>query len=74
MTLKGSGWIPGDTLTPTFTDHKGVLTTYPTVTVNSSGEISAEVTIPESAAVHSGTLKVTSALTGIHISDKYIVT
>ncbi len=29
VTLSGSGYLPGDTITLTFTDNKGVVTTYP---------------------------------------------
>ena len=74
VTVSGSGYLPGDTITPTFTDHKGVVTTLPTVTTNGSGELSTEITIPESAVVGIGRIKVTSALTGVHISSSFKVT
>ncbi|MGH2853218.1 MAG: beta strand repeat-containing protein [Solirubrobacteraceae bacterium] len=74
VTLSGSGYLPGDTITPTFVDQKGVLTTFPTVTTNGSGEFSTEITIPASAAVGAGTIKVTSAQTGVHIGHSFKVT
>ena len=74
VTVSGGGYLPGDTITPTFTDHKGVVTTLPTVTTNGSGEFSTEITIPESAVVGSGRIKVTSALTGVHIGGSFKVT
>jgi hypothetical protein len=75
VTLSGSGYLPGDTITPTFTDNKGVVTTYPTVTTNSSGEFSTEITVPETAAVGNGaSIKVKSALTGVHDSQAFRVT
>jgi fibronectin-binding autotransporter adhesin len=74
VTVSGSGYLPGDTITPTFTDHKGVITTFPTVTTNGSGEFSTEITVPPSAVVGVGRIKVTSALTGVHISGSFTVT
>jgi fibronectin-binding autotransporter adhesin len=74
VTVSGSGYLPGDTVTATFTDHKGVVTTFPGVVINSSGEYSTEVTIPEAAAVGGGTLRVTSTQTGVHISEAFKVT
>jgi hypothetical protein len=75
VTLSGSGYLPGDTITPTFTDKNGVSTVLPAVTTNGSGEFSTEVTIPETAAVGGGAIiKVVSTITGVHISDPFKVT
>ncbi len=74
VTLTGTGYMAGDTITPTFTDSKGVTTTLPAVTTSSSGEYSTEITIPASAAKGGGTIKVTSALTGVHLSASFKVT
>jgi fibronectin-binding autotransporter adhesin len=74
VTLTGSGYLPGDQVTPTFTDHKGTVTTLPTATVNASGELSEEVTIPAAAALGTGTFKATTAQTGLRITDGFNVT
>jgi hypothetical protein len=73
-TVSGSGFLPGDTLEVKFSDHHEVKTIYPTVTVNGSGEFSAEITIPPTAALHSGEVKITSVQTGAKISKPFIVT
>jgi fibronectin-binding autotransporter adhesin len=74
VTVSGGGYLPGDTITPTFTDSKGVVTTFPSVVTNSSGEYSTEITIPAGAAGGASTIKVTSALTGVRLSDPFKVT
>jgi hypothetical protein len=74
MTLKGSGYLPGDTITPIFIDHGGVQTTLPSVTTNESGEYTAEITIPESAALGGGTIKTLSTQTGLQLSASFKVT
>jgi hypothetical protein len=74
VTVSGGGYMPGDTITPTFTDHKGVVTTFSSVTVNGSGEFSTEITIPAAAAVGAGTIKVTSTITGVDLSSPFTVT
>jgi hypothetical protein len=74
VTLSGSGYLPGDRITPTFTDHSGVKTVFPSVTTNGSGEYSTEITIPPTAALGKGTITVTSTATGVHISATYKVT
>jgi hypothetical protein len=73
-TVSGSGFLPGDTLEVKFSDHHAVKTIYPTVTVNGSGEFSTEITIPPTAALHSGEVKITSVQTGAKISKAFIVT
>jgi fibronectin-binding autotransporter adhesin len=74
VTLSGGGYLPGDTITPTFTDKKGVSIVFPSVVANGSGEFSTEITIPPSAALGKGTIKTTSMQTGVHISQTYKVT
>ncbi len=74
VTLSGSGYLPGDTITPAFTDHNKVKTTFPTVTTNSSGEFSTEITIPAGAALKGGSISVKSTQTGVNISKTFTVT
>jgi hypothetical protein len=74
VTVTGTGYVPGDTITPVFIDHSGVETAFPSVTANGGGEYSTEITIPASAVAGYGKIKVTSALTGVHISDSFDVT
>src|SRR6185312_7920600 len=74
VTLTGTGYLAGDTITPTFTDKEGVTTTLPSVVTNSGGEYSTEITIPAGAAKGVGTIKVTSALTAVHLSASFKVT
>ncbi len=74
VTIAGSGFLPGDTVTPTFTDHAGVKTSFPGVITNSSGEFSTEITIPAGAALGAGKITVTSAQTGVHIGETFKVT
>jgi fibronectin-binding autotransporter adhesin len=73
VTLSGSGYVPGDTITPAFTDSKGTKTLYPSVTVNSGGEFSTEITISPSAALGAGTINTTSTATGVHINNTFKV-
>ncbi len=73
VTLSGSGYIPGDTITPAFTDSKGTKTLYPSVTVNSGGEFSTEITLSASAALGAGTINTTSTATGVHINNTFKV-
>ncbi len=74
VTLSGSGYLPGDTITPAFTDHSGVKTTFPSATANGSGEFSTEITIPTTAALHGGTIEITSTDTSVRISSPFKVT
>jgi hypothetical protein len=74
VTLGGSGYLPGDTLTPTFIDHEGVVTVLPTVTTNAGGEYSTEITIPASAAVGVGRITVASSKTGVSVSSVFEAT
>lgn len=74
VTISGTGYQPGDTITPTFTDHAGVKTTLPSTTTNPGGNFSAKITIPGSAALGAGTITVTSGQTGVHVSQAFTVT
>ncbi len=74
ISISGTGYLPNDTITVTFTDHAGAKTVFPTVTTNSSGEFSTEITVPAKAAPGTATTLVTSALTGVHISLGFSVT
>jgi hypothetical protein len=72
VTLSGSGYLPGDTIAPSFTDK--VKTTFPSVTTNSSGEFSTEITIPAAAAKGAGSISVKSTQTGVTITKTFTVT
>ncbi|HEX4838498.1 MAG TPA: hypothetical protein VFV03_08260 [Solirubrobacteraceae bacterium] len=74
VTVSGSGYLPGDTIAPTFTDHKGVKTVYSGVITNGSGAFSTEITIPAGAALGVGDIIVTSSATGVHVSQTFTVT
>ncbi len=74
VAVGGGGYTPGDTITLTFTDHKGVVTVLASAPIDSSGEFSAEVAVPESAAVGQGSIKATSAETGVHLKEGFKVT
>ncbi len=74
VTISGSGYLPGDTVTLVFTDHKGIKTTLASVVTNSSGEYSTEVAIPGSAAVGAATIKATSTQSKVHVSEAFKVT
>lgn len=71
--LSGGGYIPGDTVTPTFSDH-GEKTSYPPVLANDAGEIETEVVIPALAAEGAATIAVRSTQTHVHIQQRYRVT
>ena len=74
LTLSGSGYVPGDTVKLTFTDHKGIKTVLPTATVNGSGEYSLETTVPAGAAEGAGKVNAKSTLTSVSITKTYTVT
>jgi hypothetical protein len=74
VTISGSGYVAGDTITPTFTDHGALKTAYSSVTTSSGGEFSAEITIPPGAATGAGEIVVTSAQTGVHVGQTFTVT
>ncbi len=74
VTVSGSGYLPGDTLELKFSDHHDVKTHYANVTVNGSGEFSVEITIPSTAALGGGEVKVASLVTGAKISQPFMVT
>jgi fibronectin-binding autotransporter adhesin len=72
-TFSGAGYVPGDTLKLSFTDHKKVKTTLPNVTVNGSGEFSSEVTIPPGAVAGAAKVNVKSTETGLSITATFTV-
>ena len=74
LTISGSGYPPGDKVVLAFADHKGVKTTLAEATTNSSGEYSAEVTIPAGAVAGAGTVKATSTVSSVHITETFNVT
>ena len=73
VTLTGSGYNPGDTITPTFTDH-GEKTVYPAVKANSKGQIETEITTPALAEEGPATIGAKSTQTTLTIKQKYKVT
>jgi hypothetical protein len=74
VTITGSGYPAGDTITPTFTDHGAVKTVFSSVIANSSGEFSAEITIPVGATLGAGETLVTGNETGVHVGQTFTVT
>jgi hypothetical protein len=72
--LSGSGYMPNDTITPSFTDHNKVVTTFTAVTTNSSGEFTAEITIPAGAALGKGTVGAKSTETAVNVTKTFTVT
>ncbi len=74
VTLSGSGYLPGDTITPKFVNHGEVKTFFPSVTTNSSGEFSTEITIPTSAARGAGSIRVKSTQTEVAITKTFTIT
>jgi len=72
--LSGSGYIPGDTLTPAFTANGGAKTVFPGVKANAKGELETEITIPPLAAEGAGSIAVTSTQTGVGLTKTFKVT
>jgi hypothetical protein len=74
--LSGKGYLPEDTITPSFTDKAKVKTIFTAAAVktNSSGEFSTEITIPAGAAVGAGKITVASANTGLSFGKTFTVT
>jgi hypothetical protein len=71
--LSGSGYIPGDTLTPTFTSSGGVKTSFSGVKANAKGELETEITIPTLAAEGAGSISLTSTETGVILTKAFTV-
>ena len=71
--LSGVGYMPEDTITPSFTDKGKTKTTYTAVKTNSSGEFSTEITIPLTAAEGAGKINVASANTGLSFGKTFTV-
>ena len=74
MKLTGGGYIPGDTLTPTFTANGGEKTVFAGVKANAEGELETEITIPALAAEGAGKIGVKSTQTAVTISQAFKVT
>ncbi len=74
VTVSGSGYLPGDTVTPAFTDVAGVETVFSRATVDASGEFSKAIAIPASAALGGGFITVRSTQTGVRVSQALKVT
>jgi hypothetical protein len=74
VVLSGSGYIPGDTLTPAFTANGGAKTVFPGVKANAKGELEAEVAIPTLAAEGAGSISVASTQTGVTPTKTFKVT
>lgn len=72
--LSGSGYIPGDTLTPAFTAVGGAKTVFAGVKANAKGELETEITIPELAAEGSGSISVTSTQSAVTLTKAFKVT
>ena len=73
VTVSGVGYLPGDTVKLTFTDHKGVKTTLPNATVDGSGEVSLEFAVPAGAAEGSAKVTAKTTQTGVSITKTYTV-
>ncbi len=75
LTLKGTGYLPGEKVKLTFVDAKGKKSTLATVVASSGGEISAEVKLPASAAAGVGTFSATGGtITGLVVTATFTVT
>jgi hypothetical protein len=72
--LSASGYIPGDTLTPTFTANGGEKTVFPGVKANAKGELATEVTIPTLATEGAGSISLTSTQTAVTLTKTFKVT
>jgi Subtilase family len=72
--LTGTGYTPGDTLTPSFTAYGGAKTLFPSVTANAEGDVEAEITIPLLAAEGTGTIGLASADTSVTFTKTFKVT
>lgn len=71
--LSGSGYLPGETLTPAFTADSGEKTVFPGVAANANGEVETEITIPVLAAEGAGSIGLTSTTTGITLTKAFTV-
>jgi hypothetical protein len=70
--LSGSGFIPGDTLTPTFTSSSGK-TVFAGAKANAKGELETEITIPSSGTPGAGSVGLTSTETGVTVTKSFTV-
>ncbi len=72
--LSGSGYIPGDTLTPAFIANDGEKTVFPGVKANAKGELETEIAIPALAAEGAGSISLTSTQTAVILTKTFKVT
>jgi len=72
--VSGTGWLPGDKVTLTFTDSASAKTIYPTVTANGSGSFSTTITIPAAAALGTGKVNAKSTITSVSLTKNVSVT
>lgn len=64
VTVSGTGYAPGETVTPSFIDSAGTSTKYANVTVGGTGHYSTNITIPSNAASGAGSVTVKGSGTG----------
>ncbi|GAA2020101.1 hypothetical protein GCM10009839_15900 [Catenulispora yoronensis] len=60
----GAGWIAGETVTPSFKDSAGTVTTGPALTVPADGAVSGSIGIPAAAATGAGQVVLTGSTSG----------
>ncbi len=73
VTLKGGGFLPGDTITPTFYKYDATKI-YPPVTTNGSGEFSTKITIPASLTKGASAIYIKSTQTSVYFHKTFTVT
>jgi fibronectin-binding autotransporter adhesin len=74
VAVTGSSLPPSDTVTLTFTDAHGTITTLGTVTTDSAGAFTTSVAIPASAAAGNGNLGAKSKLAAVQVLQTFTVT
>jgi len=60
----GAGWIAGETVTPSFKDSAGTVTTGTATTVPAGGALSGSIGVPAAAATGAGSLVLTGSSSG----------
>lgn len=71
--ISGSGFMAGDTITPTFTSSSNAKTVFGGVKANAKGEVEMEITIPSSAAIGTGSISVASTETRVVLTKGFAV-
>jgi hypothetical protein len=64
VTYTGSGWIAGETVTPSFKDGAGTTTPGTAITVPAGGALSGSIGVPAAAATGAGSLVLTGSSSG----------